>query len=146
MDSKEINNVKEKKFRKMEKSSTKETPNVPLKKQLLKDLRVKVERISSEGSSDQSEKEDKDEKDDISKIIKKKTPETRLPVIHEISGEISSSSLQGTKKEGSQEDMVTSSCQESRTKCVSIQTEQVQSENFPGKVIFKFHLILYLFI
>ncbi|XP_043477585.1 zinc finger MYND domain-containing protein 11 [Leptopilina heterotoma] len=128
-------NLKEKKIRKLEKSNTKEVPNFPLKKQLLKDLRVKVERISSEGSSDQSEKEDKDEKDNLSsKVIKKKTPELHLPVVHENAGEISTTFPQGMKKEGSQEDMVTSSSQEPRTKCVLIQTEQVQSDVFPGKV------------
>lgn len=130
-----MNNVKEKKIRKLEKISTKDAPNFPLKKQLLKDLRVKVERISSEGSSDHSEKEDKDDKDNLSKLIKKKIIEKNSPIIHQITEEISSSLTQGIKKEGSEEDMVTSSCQEPRTKCVLIQTE-LQSEVFPGKVHF----------
>lgn len=86
---------------------------------------------------DQSEKEDKDEKDNLSaKVMKKKTPELHLPVINENAGEITTTVPQGMKKEGSQEDMVTSSSQEPRTKCVLIQTEQVQSDGFPGKVIF----------
>ena len=126
------------KIRKIDKSSTKDSKNSPQKKQVLKDLRVKVERLNKESSSDQSEKDEKDEKGDTSKKRPKSVEVPNLPVAEdEPAREISSSCPQGLKKEGSQEDMVTSSSQEPRTKCVLIQTEHadVQAEVVPAKVI-----------
>ncbi|XP_074109728.1 zinc finger MYND domain-containing protein 11 isoform X3 [Cotesia typhae] len=46
----------------------------------------------------------------------------------------SSTCPEGLKKEGSQEDMVTSSSQEPRSKCVLVQTEEVQPETAPTKM------------
>ncbi|KAL0133323.1 hypothetical protein PUN28_000818 [Cardiocondyla obscurior] len=60
----------------------------------------------------------------------------RLPVAEDEPAResITSTCPQGLKKEGSQEDMVTSSCQEPRSKCVLVQTEQIQTDGLPAKI------------
>ena len=144
MDSQDIfeekSGMKNVKIRKIDKLNTGGSPNSSLKKPLLKDLRVSVQRLSTEGNSDQLEKVEKEEKEDSS-MKRAKSEERQVPHLpvaeDEPAREISSSCPQGLKKEGSQEDMVTSSSQEPRTKCVLIQTEQVQSEVSPAKVICK---------
>ena len=69
---------------------------------------------------------------------KAKSEERQVPCLpvaeDEPAREISSTCPQGLKKEGSQEDMVTSSSQEPRTKCVFVQTEQIQTETLPAKI------------
>ncbi|XP_053975483.1 zinc finger MYND domain-containing protein 11 isoform X2 [Hylaeus anthracinus] len=105
--------------------------------QLIKDLRVKVERLSSDGHIDLPTTEEK-ENEDKSSISKDGSEERQVPCLpvaeDEPAREISSTCPQGLKKEGSQEDMVTSSSQEPRSKCVLVQTEQIQTEAVPAKI------------
>ncbi|XP_063979627.1 zinc finger MYND domain-containing protein 11 isoform X3 [Diachasmimorpha longicaudata] len=54
--------------------------------------------------------------------------------------EISSMCPLGLKKEGSQEDMVTSSSQEPRTKCVLVQTDSNQTDVVPAKYVLCFQV------
>lgn len=123
------------KVRNQESSSLKgATHSSNLPKQLMKDLRVKVERLSSEGHETPNANDTADNKNNSSK--NNGTNEDRqvphLPVSEdEPAREISSTCPQGLKKEGSQEDMVTSSCQEPRSKCVLVQTEQIQTDGLP---------------
>lgn len=108
-----------------------------LPKQLIKDLRVKVERLSSDSHAETQATNDAttDNKEDASKTNaeneERQVP--HLPVAEdEPAREITSTCPQGLKKEGSQEeDMVTSSCQEPRSKCVLVQTEQIQTDGLP---------------
>lgn len=124
-------------MRNQESSSSKgasHSSNVP--KQLIKDLRVKVERLSSDGSHSetQSANDTTDNKDNASKSngANEDRQVPHLPVAEdEPAREITSTCPQGLKKEGSQEDMVTSSCQEPRSKCVLVQTEQIQADGLP---------------
>lgn len=107
-------------------------------KQIFKDLRVKVERLSSDGHSDiQPGIENTEDKEQVMKS-RSGSEERQVPFLavaeDEPPREISSTCPQGLKKEGSQEDMVTSSCQEPRSKCVLVQTEQIQPEVMPAKV------------
>ena len=128
------------KMRKLESSNSKnasQDSNSP--KQLIKDLRVRVERLSSESNTEtQNINDETDNKQDATKTDaeneERQVP--RLPVAEdEPAGEsITSTCPQGLKKEGSQEDMVTSSCQEPRSKCVLVQTEQIQTDGLPAKV------------
>ncbi|XP_012270991.1 zinc finger MYND domain-containing protein 11 [Orussus abietinus] len=116
-------------------SSTRKSNSV---KQVIKDLRVKVERLSSDGYVEtRSNTEENTERDrsSESRVGSEERQVPRLAVAEdEPAREISSTCPQGLKKEGSQEDMVTSSCQEPRSKCVFIQTEQIQPEVLPAKV------------
>ncbi|KAG5307959.1 PREDICTED: zinc finger MYND domain-containing protein 11 isoform X1 [Acromyrmex echinatior] len=128
------------KMRKLESSGSKsasQDSNSP--KQLIKDLRVRVERLSSESNTEtQNVNDETDNKQDATKTDaeneERQVP--RLPVAEdEPAGEsITSTCPQGLKKEGSQEDMVTSSCQEPRSKCVLVQTEQIQTDGLPAKI------------
>ncbi|KYM77875.1 Zinc finger MYND domain-containing protein 11 [Atta colombica] len=128
------------KMRKLESSNSKsasQDSNSP--KQLIKDLRVRVERLSSESNTEtQNINDETDNKQDATKTDaeneERQVP--RLPVAEdEPAGEsITSTCPQGLKKEGSQEDMVTSSCQEPRSKCVLVQTEQIQTDGLPAKI------------
>jgi len=127
------------KMRKLESSNSKSTSqgsNLP--KQLIKDLRVRVERLSSDGNTEtQTVNDETDNKEHILKTIaeneERQVP--HLPVAEdEPAREITSTCPLGLKKEGSQEDMVTSSCQEPRSKCVLVQTEQIQTDGLPAKV------------
>lgn len=106
--------------------------------QLFKDLRVKVERLSSDGHSDLPSTQEEKENEDKSSVSKAGSEERQVPCLpvaeDEPAREISSTCPQGLKKEGSQEDMVTSSSQEPRSKCVLVQTEQIQTEAIPAKV------------
>ncbi|XP_043285659.1 zinc finger MYND domain-containing protein 11 isoform X2 [Venturia canescens] len=131
------------KIRNVESSNSATTSNgskSPVKP-VFKDLRVKVERLSSDGIT---EMQSSQESNVLSKKESGETSESRetseerqvphLPVAEdEPAREISSTCPQGLKKEGSQEDMVTSSCQEPRLKCVLVQTEQIQPEVVPAK-------------
>jgi len=127
------------KMRKLESSNSKSTSqgsNLP--KQLIKDLRVRVERLSSDGNTEmQTTNDGTDNKEHILKTIaeneERQVP--HLPVAEdEPARGITSTCPLGLKKEGSQEDMVTSSCQEPRSKCVLVQTEQIQTDGLPAKV------------
>ncbi|XP_034192397.1 zinc finger MYND domain-containing protein 11 isoform X1 [Osmia lignaria lignaria] len=106
-------------------------------KQLLKDLRVKVERLSSDSHNDILPTQEATDNNERS-TIKAKSEERQVPCLPVAEDEpargISSTCPQGLKKEGSQEDMVTSSSQEPRTKCVLVQTEQIQTETLPAKI------------
>lgn len=132
------------KIRNLESSSSKNTTshNSNSPKQLIKDLRVKVERLSSDGHVEaQTANDAVDNKEDISKI-NTENEERQVPHLPVAEDEpargITSTCPQGLKKEGSQEDMVTSSCQEPRSKCVLIQTEQIQTDGLPpAKVNFR---------
>lgn len=130
------------KIRNQESSSSKgasHSSNLP--KQLMKDLRVKVERLSSEGHEMQTANDAADNKDNVSKSndANEDRQVPHLPVAEdEPAREITSTCPQGLRKEGSQEDMVTSSCQEPRSKCVLVQTEQIQADGLPpAKVSFQ---------
>lgn len=118
--------------------STNSTDNPNPTKQLFKDLRVKVERLSSDGHSDVPPTQDGAEDNERSSMRNAKSEERQVPCLpvaeDEPAREISSTCPQGLKKEGSQEDMVTSSSQEPRTKCVFVQTDQIQAETVPAKV------------
>lgn len=133
------NDAPKAKIRHVESSGSRNTDSSP-SKQVLKDLRVKVERLSSDGHNDappsQGETEDSERSPKNSKAKSEERQVPCLPVAEdeEPAGGISSTCPQGLKKEGSQEDMVTSSCQEPRTKCVSVQTDQVQPESLPAKI------------
>lgn len=128
------------KIRKLESSSSRSTShgsNLP--KQLIKDLRVRVERLSSDGNIEtQNINDGTDNKGDVAKtnIENEERQVPRLPVAEDEPAResITSTCPQGLKKEGSQEDMVTSSCQEPRSKCVLVQTEQIQTDGLPAKV------------
>lgn len=117
-------------------------------KQLIKDLRVKVERLSSDSNIAETQTaNDTDNKKDAAKS-NAENEERQVPCLPIAEDEparesITSTCPQGIKKEGSQEDMVTSSCQEPRSKCVLVQTEQIQTDGVPGKVNFPSSLIWY---
>ncbi|XP_078052644.1 zinc finger MYND domain-containing protein 11 isoform X2 [Augochlora pura] len=120
-------------------SSSKFTANNPnSSKQLFKDLRVKVERLSSDGHSELPPSQEIKETEDKSLVGKDENEERQVPCLPVAEDEpargISSTCPQGLKKEGSQEDMVTSSSQEPRSKCVLVQTEQIQTETLPAKI------------
>ena len=125
------------KIRNIESSSSKNTTGGP-SKQLFKDLRVKVERLSSDGHNDVPPNQEETVHNEHSSKTKAKSEERQVPCLpvaeDEPAREICGTCPQGLKKEGSQEDMVTSSSQEPRTKCVLIQTEQIQTETIPAKV------------
>ncbi|XP_020282226.1 zinc finger MYND domain-containing protein 11 isoform X2 [Pseudomyrmex gracilis] len=125
------------KLRKMESSSRNTSHNSNSPKQLIKDLRVKVERLSTDGNTETQANDETDNKDDALKT-NDKDEESQVPCLpvaeDEPTREITSTCPQGLKKEGSQEDMVTSSSQEPRSKCVLVQTEQVQTETLPTKI------------
>lgn len=125
----------------IESSSSKNlSRNSNLPKQLIKDLRVKVERLISDGHNEVQIANDAANKKGYASRANATTEEKQVPHLsvaaNESPREISSTCLQGLKKEGSQEDMVTSSCQEPRWKCVHIQTEQMQVDGLPAKVKF----------
>lgn len=127
------------KIRNIESSGSKNTTGSPNPtKQLFKDLRVKVERLSSDSHNDIPPNQEGTEHNDRSPKSKARSEERQVPCLpvaeDEPAREISSTCPQGLKKEGSQEDMVTSSSQEPRTKCVFVQTEQIQTETLPAKV------------
>lgn len=105
-------------------------------RRLIKDLRVKIERLSTDGHADlPASQEVKENKSPRSKAGSEERQVPHLPVAEdEPTREISSTCPQGLKKEGSQEDMVTSSSQEPRSKCVLVQTEQIQTEVIPAKI------------
>ncbi|XP_012235312.1 zinc finger MYND domain-containing protein 11 [Linepithema humile] len=130
-----IDNPSPAKIRKLE-SSNSRSPNLP-KQLAIKDLRVKVERLSSDGSIETQTANDTDNKKDVAKsnAENEERQVPHLPVAEdEPAREITSTCPQGIKKEGSQEDMVTSSCQEPRSKCVLVQTEQIQTDGLPAKI------------
>jgi len=119
-----------------------------LPKQLIKDLRVKVERLSSDSNIETQNVNDKNNKEDAAKsdTDNEERQVPHLPVAEdEPAREITSTCPQGIKKEGSQEDMVTSSCQEPRSKCVLVQTEQIQTDGLPAKVNFLSNLTYYVY-
>ncbi|XP_060813499.1 zinc finger MYND domain-containing protein 11 isoform X1 [Bombus pascuorum] len=127
------------KIRNIESSGSKNTAGNPNPaKQLFKDLRVKVERLSSDGHNDIPPNQEGTLHNERSSKTKAKSEERQVPCLpvaeDEPAREISSTCPQGLKKEGSQEDMVTSSSQEPRTKCVFVQTEQIQTETLPAKI------------
>lgn len=128
------------KLRKMESNSKNTSHNSNSPKQLIKDLRVKVERLSTDGNIETQANDETDNKEDALKT-NDKDEESQVPCLpvaeDEPTREITSTCPQGLKKEGSQEDMVTSSSQEPRSKCVLVQTEQVQTETLPAKVNFQ---------
>jgi hypothetical protein len=100
---------------------------------------VKVERLSSDSNIETQNANDTNNKEDAAKsdAENEERQVPRLPVAEdEPAREITSTCPQGIKKEGSQEDMVTSSCQEPRSKCVLVQTEQIQTDGLPAKVNF----------
>ncbi|XP_076646434.1 zinc finger MYND domain-containing protein 11 isoform X1 [Halictus rubicundus] len=107
-------------------------------KQLFKDLRVKVERLSSDGHGELLPSQETKETEEKSSVSKDEGEERQVPCLPVAEDEpargISSTCPQGLKKEGSQEDMVTSSSQEPRSKCVLVQTEQIQTETLPAKI------------
>lgn len=82
--------------------------------------------------------DEEDNKEDLLKTESEENEERQVPHLpvaeDELPREIMSTCPLGLKKEGSQEDMVTSSCQEPRSKCVLVQTEQTQSDGLPAKV------------
>lgn len=131
------------KIRNQESSSSKgASHSSSLPKQLMKDLRVKVERLSSDGLAEtQTANDAADNKDNALKSngANEDRQVPHLPVAEdEPAREITSTCPQGLRKEGSQEDMVTSSCQEPRSKCVLVQTEQIQADGLPpAKVSFR---------
>lgn len=125
------------KIRHIDSGSQKETSNNGnTTKQIIKDLRVKVERLSTDSHGElMASQETKGNKSPRSKAGSEERQVPHLPVAEdEPTREISSTCPQGLKKEGSQEDMVTSSSQEPRSKCVLVQTEQIQTEVIPAKV------------
>ncbi|XP_076249207.1 zinc finger MYND domain-containing protein 11 isoform X2 [Calliopsis andreniformis] len=107
-------------------------------KQLFKDLRVKVVRLSSDGHNDVPPTQDGKDNEEKSSVSKAGSEERQVPCLpvaeDEPPREMSTTCPQGLKKEGSQEDMVTSSSQEPRSKCVLVQTEQIQPETLPAKI------------
>jgi len=125
------------KVRKLDSRNTSQDSNLP--KQLIKDLRVRVERLSSDGNTEtQNANDETDNKEDATKT-NAENEERQVPCLPVAEDEparesITSTCPQGLKKEGSQEDMVTSSCQEPRSKCVLVQTEQIQTDGLPAKV------------
>jgi len=129
------------KVRKLDSSSRSTSQGSNLPKQLIKDLRVRVERLSSDGNTEtQNANDETDNKEDATKT-NAENEERQVPCLPVAEDEparesITSTCPQGLKKEGSQEDMVTSSCQEPRSKCVLVQTEQIQTDGLPAKVNF----------
>ncbi|XP_034938156.1 zinc finger MYND domain-containing protein 11 isoform X2 [Chelonus insularis] len=103
-------------------------------KKITKDLRVRVERLMSDGSSETQLNQVKTEESSRSTSEERQVPYLPVAVEDERTHKIISSSHQGLKKEGSQEDMVTSSSQEPRTKCISVQTDETSSESVAAKV------------
>ncbi|XP_044002797.1 zinc finger MYND domain-containing protein 11-like isoform X3 [Aphidius gifuensis] len=105
---------------------------------IIKDLRVKVARLTSGGLFGLNQDIKNEIKSDGSmKNSSRSTSEERqvplLPVAEdEPTAEIFGTCPSRLRKEGSQEDMVTSSCQEPRSKCVQVQTDQTDS--VPAKV------------
>ena len=103
---------------------------------VMKDLIVKIERMNhpqnhSDSNGQQNSSAEKSEERNESE--ERQVPE--LPIAEdEPATEISSTCPQGLKKEGSQEDMVTSSSQETRLISVLIQTDPVQQDVSPTKV------------
>ncbi|XP_066598506.1 zinc finger MYND domain-containing protein 11 isoform X2 [Prorops nasuta] len=71
-------------------------------------------------------------------VIKEESEERQVPNLpvaeEEPTRENFTTYPEGLRKEGSQEDMVTSSCQEPRFKCVLVQTDQIPTEIVPAKV------------
>lgn len=126
------------KIPKLESSSSRNLHGSNLPKQLIKDLRVRVERLSSDSNVEtQNVNDATDTKGDVAKTSENEERQVpRLPVAEDEPARKNTSNTcpQGLKKEGSQEDMVTSSCQEPRSKCVLVQTEQIQTDGLPAKV------------
>ncbi|KAH0562904.1 zinc finger MYND domain-containing protein 11 isoform X2 [Cotesia glomerata] len=136
------------------------SPNGVSPVKLTKDLRVRVERLMSDGNSEIQLNQEKsesangdgdgvgvgdgdggpDEKPEVNDGSRSTSEERQVPFLPVAIDEepplrISSSTCpEGLKKEGSQEDMVTSSSQEPRSKCVLVQTEEVQPETAPAKM------------
>lgn len=130
------------------------SPNGVSPVKLTKDLRVRVERLMSDGNSEIQLNQEKsesangdgdgdggpNEKPEVNDGSRSTSEERQVPFLPVAIDEepplrISSSTCpEGLKKEGSQEDMVTSSSQEPRSKCVLVQTEEVQPETAPAKV------------
>ncbi|XP_011306510.1 zinc finger MYND domain-containing protein 11-like isoform X2 [Fopius arisanus] len=121
---------------KIRNTGTKVASNGASLKQIMKDLRVKVERLNSDGNFDsQTSQETKGMKKSSSRSTSEDRQVPLLPVAEdEPPRAISSTCPLGLKKEGSQEDMVTSSSQEPRTKCVLVQTDSNQTEVMPAKM------------
>ncbi|XP_076249208.1 zinc finger MYND domain-containing protein 11 isoform X3 [Calliopsis andreniformis] len=102
----------------------------------------KIRNIQSTGSKNghndvppTQDGKDNEEKSSVSKAGSEERQVPCLPVAEdEPPREMSTTCPQGLKKEGSQEDMVTSSSQEPRSKCVLVQTEQIQPETLPAKI------------
>lgn len=127
-------------------------PNGASPVKLIKDLRVRVERLMSDGNSEIQLNQEKsesangegdggpEEKPDVNDGSRSISEERQVPFLPVATDDepplriTSSTCPQGLKKEGSQEDMVTSSSQEPRSKCVLVQTEEVQPETAPAKV------------
>ncbi|XP_076664485.1 zinc finger MYND domain-containing protein 11 isoform X4 [Andrena cerasifolii] len=103
---------------------------------------TKIRNIQSSGSknghSDVPPSQEEKENEDKTSVCKAGSEERQVPCLpvaeDEPPREIPSTCPQGLKKEGSQEDMVTSSSQEPRSKCVLVQTEQIQTEALPAKI------------
>lgn len=139
VDDDENDGPKPTKIRNIESTGSKETSSSSnLTKPLFKDLRVKVERLNTEEHKDTQPAQEVGNNKEESSNTKAGSEERQVPHLpvaeDEPTREISSTCPQGLKKEGSQEDMVTSSCQEPRSKCVLVQTEQMQTETVPAKV------------
>ncbi|XP_076297021.1 zinc finger MYND domain-containing protein 11 isoform X2 [Lasioglossum baleicum] len=134
----DIDGPKPTKIRNMSSGSKFTANNSNPAKQLFKDLRVKVERLSSDGHGELLPSQETKETEEKSSVIKDEGEERQVPCLPVAEDEpargISSTCPQGLKKEGSQEDMVTSSSQEPRSKCVLVQTEQIQTETLPAKI------------
>ncbi|XP_044597799.1 zinc finger MYND domain-containing protein 11 isoform X1 [Cotesia glomerata] len=142
------------------------SPNGVSPVKLTKDLRVRVERLMSDGNSEIQLNQEKsesangdgdgvgvgdgdggpDEKPEVNDGSRSTSEERQVPFLPVAIDEepplrISSSTCpEGLKKEGSQEDMVTSSSQEPRSKCVLVQTEEVQPETAPAKYVICFQM------
>lgn len=103
-------------------------------KPVLKNLRVTVERMDNANNGQMNEEAPANAENARNGGEELHYPE--LPIAEDEPAReiISSTCPQGLKKEGSEEDMVTSSCQESRTKSTFVQTEQVHSKSLPAKV------------
>lgn len=145
----DLNNTEEgatpAKVPKLESSSSRSTSH-SLPKQIIKDLRVRVERLSSDGSNTEQTSNDESNNKENAAGTNAENEERQVPCLPVAEDEpargISSTCPQGLKKEGSQEDMVTSSSQEPRSKCVLVQTEQIQTDALPAKVKrFFFHQV-----
>ncbi|XP_076297029.1 zinc finger MYND domain-containing protein 11 isoform X3 [Lasioglossum baleicum] len=99
---------------------------------------TKIRNMSSDGHGELLPSQETKETEEKSSVIKDEGEERQVPCLPVAEDEpargISSTCPQGLKKEGSQEDMVTSSSQEPRSKCVLVQTEQIQTETLPAKI------------